>query len=88
MLDKIKKLFDESLKDKISQIENLNENKEEYNYGYDGEYKYGRPNGYGKYSFPDGRKYVGEFKDGYPWTGIVYNKEGEVVNEYFKGLPK
>ena len=40
---------------------------------YIGEIKNGKPNGQGTYTSPDGKKYVGEFKDG---KGAMTNEIG------------
>jgi len=53
---------------------------------YKGEIKNGKPNGQGIYTYPDGRKYVGEYKDGQPWNGTGYNKNGEIVVRFVNGV--
>ena len=52
---------------------------------YVGEWKYGEENGQGTLTFPDGstfsegKKYEGEWKDGKPWNGILYDKKGNIL---------
>ena len=45
---------------------------------YTGEVSNNVPNGEGTYTFDDGDKYVGEFKDGKPWNGTEHDKDGNV----------
>ena len=45
---------------------------------YTGEIKNGKPNGTGSITFPDGREYLGEFKDGKEWNGTKYDKYGNI----------
>ena len=42
-------------------------------------------NGLGTYTYPDGDKYVGEFKDGKEWNGTGYNKNWEIVVRFVNG---
>jgi len=51
-----------------------------------GEFKDGKPNGQGTLTFPDGGKYVGEFKDGKRWKGTVYDKYGNIFDNYLNGV--
>ena len=53
---------------------------------YEGEWKYGKPNGQGTYTYPDGRKYVGEYKDGERWNGKLYDKNGKVIRKWGNGV--
>ena len=53
---------------------------------YEGEIKNGKPNGQGESTFPDGRKYVGEFKDGELWNGIFYEKNGNIIEKWVNGV--
>ena len=41
--------------------------------------------GRGKYTFPDGQKYVGKWKNGREWNGTGYNKNGEIVVRFVNG---
>ena len=41
---------------------------------------------YGEKTFPDGSKFVGEFKDGVVWTGIIYYKNGRISHKYNNGV--
>ena len=45
---------------------------------YVGEIENGKPNGTGSITFPDGREYLGEFKDGKEWNGTKYDKYGNI----------
>ena len=45
---------------------------------YLGEIENEKPNGTGSITFPDGREYLGEFKDGKEWNGTKYDKYGKI----------
>ena len=45
---------------------------------YLGEIENVKPNGTGSITFPDGRDYLGEFKDGKEWNGTKYDKYGKI----------
>ena len=45
---------------------------------YLGEIENGKPNGTGSITFPDGREYLGECKDGKEWNGTKYDKYGKI----------
>ena len=51
-----------------------------------GEIKNGKLNGKGTYTNPDGSKYVGEFKDGNPWKGTIYDKDRNIKGKYVNGV--
>ena len=53
---------------------------------YAEKWKAGTKNGQRTYTFADGRKYVGEWKDGNPWLGIEYDKDGNVTAIYVEGI--
>mgnify|MGYP000353734862 CR=1 FL=1 len=53
---------------------------------YTGEALDGLPHGKGTMTYPDGQVYVGEFKDNGPWTGTEYDKDGNIVSAYTKGV--
>jgi len=53
---------------------------------YVGEFKDGKEHGQGTYIWSDGRKYVGEFKDGEILNGTVYDKYGNIIDNYLKGV--
>ena len=36
-------------------------------------------------SFPDGKKYVGEYKDDKRWNGTQYDKDGNITKKYVNG---
>ena len=55
---------------------------------YEGEIKKGVPNGKGTSTFPDGGKYVGEYKDDWRWNGIRYDKDGNFKWENVNGKLK
>ena len=38
------------------------------------------------YTWSDGRRYVGEWKNGNPWLGIEYDKDGNVTAIYVEGI--
>ena len=62
------------------------ENGDEDNDGkYSGEIENGKPNGTGSITFPDGREYLGEFKDGKEWNGTKYDKDGNGNSKYVNG---
>jgi len=51
-----------------------------------GEWKDGERNGQGTITYPDGIKYVGEFKDGELWNGIFYEKNGNIIEKWVNGV--
>ena len=53
---------------------------------YEGETTYGEPYGQGKYTNPDGGKYVGEFKYGKPWDITIYDKNGNIIGKWVNGV--
>ena len=53
---------------------------------YVGEWKDGKKHGQGTYISHDGRKYEGEWKDGKIWNGTVYDKYGNIIDNYLKGV--
>ena len=50
------------------------------------ERKAGTKNGQRTYTWSDERKYVGEWKNGDPWLGIEYDKDGNVTAIYVEGI--
>ena len=52
---------------------------------YAGEIKIGFPNGQGIMTFPDGEKYVGEWKGGRLWNGREYDKDGNIIGKFVNG---
>ena len=50
------------------------------------EWKAGTKNSQGTYTFADGRNYFGEWKDGNPWWGIEYDKDGNETAIYVEGI--
>jgi len=42
--------------------------------------------GQGTFSFLDGTKYVGEWKDDDPWNGADYDEDGNVTATYTDGV--
>jgi len=57
-----------------------------YGNKYVGEFKDGKEHGQGTYTWSDGRKYVGGVKDGKIWNGTVYDKYGNIIDNYLKGV--
>ena len=59
---------------------------------YVGELKDGKRNGQGTLTFSDGstfsdgKKYEGEWKDGNPWNGILYDKKGNILYKIVNGI--
>ena len=54
---------------------------------YEGEWKDGKLNGQGNYTWSDGEgKIEGEFKEGKVWNVKVYNKSGKVINTWKNGV--
>ena len=53
---------------------------------YEGQITFGEPNGQGTLTFPDGRKYVGEFKDEEMWTGKFYDNNGNIEGKMLNGI--
>ena len=53
---------------------------------YEGEWKDGKRNGQGTFTYPDdGRKYVGEWKGDIPWNGTGYDKNGNITTKVVNG---
>ena len=52
---------------------------------YIGKIENGKPNGTGSITFPDGREYLGEFKDGKEWNGTQYDKDANENSKYVNG---
>ena len=42
----------------------------------------------GTETYASGNKYVGEYKDGKPWEGTGYEKDGNVAFTYSEGVSK
>ena len=53
---------------------------------YMGEISNGVPNGQGTYTFSDGEKYVGEWKEGELWNGKGFDKYGNITGRYVNGV--
>ncbi len=53
---------------------------------FEGQFKKWKRNSQGTYTYPDGRKYEGEWKDGKIWNGTVYDKYGNIIDNYLKGV--
>ena len=41
--------------------------------------------GFGKHTYLDGEKFVGEWKDDKEWNGNEYNKDGKIISKYVNG---
>jgi len=52
---------------------------------YVGEYKDGKKHGQGKFTYTDGGWYDGSWKEGQSWTGITYDKDGNISYEKVSG---
>ena len=53
---------------------------------YVGEFKDNLRHAQGTLTWPDGRKLVGEFISDRPWTGILYDSNGNVFSKYQDGV--
>ena len=53
---------------------------------YVGKFKDGKEHGQGTNIWSNGNKYVGEWKDGKEWNGIIYDKYGNIIDNYLKGV--
>ena len=53
---------------------------------YYGEWKNGKKNGFGTYTFPDGKQYVGEFNSGKLLNATVFTKKGFVIGKFKDGI--
>ena len=52
---------------------------------YKGDVENGKPSGLGVITFPDGSKFVGEFKDDSFLNGTFYDKEGNIKSKMLNG---
>jgi len=80
-------LFFREVNDKWGWFEDGNKDKD---VKYIGEFKDGtfedrQPNGQGTITYPNGRKYVGEWKNKEKWNGIGYDKNGDFVVRFVNG---
>ena len=55
------------------------------NMEYLGEYKDGKKHGQGKFTYSDRGWYDGSWKEGQSWTGITYDKDGNISYEKVNG---
>jgi hypothetical protein len=53
---------------------------------YVGEYLNDKRHGQGTRTYADGSKFIGEYKTGTRWTGTEYDKDGNIVSAYTKGV--
>ena len=44
-----------------------------------------KKHGQGTYTWSDGEKYVGEYKNGKKWNGTGYDKNGKIFYKYVNG---
>jgi len=88
--DRIKEMLEESLEEKKSGIEDLNFEYNEREKVDTSEIKDNSKdslfNRQGKVTYPDGNKYVGDWKDGNEWNGTEYNKSGDILRKYVNGV--
>ena len=52
---------------------------------YEGDAENGQPNGLGIMTYPDVRKYLGQWKDGKSWNGKSYHKNGTFILKVVNG---
>ena len=52
---------------------------------YVGEIVSGKPHGQGTLTLSSGNKYEGEFKDGIPWNGTLFVKNGNIFGKFVNG---
>ncbi len=55
---------------------------------YVGAVKKGKIHGHGTYTYANGAKSVGEYKDDKPWEGTTYDEDGNVTATYSEGVEK
>ena len=61
-------------------------NGDEYNDAkYEGELKYGKPNGQGTLTNRNGGKSKGEWTNGEIWKGTLYDKNGNILGKWVNG---
>ena len=53
---------------------------------HEGEYKEGKYHGHGTFTFAEGKKVVGEFKENKPWNVTEFDKDGNIIAKYAKGV--
>ena len=53
---------------------------------YEGEYKDGKMDGIGTYTFGVGGWWTGEFKGDKPWNIIKHNMFGKIIGKYVSGV--
>ena len=53
---------------------------------YEGKWKDGKSHGQGTFTFSDGNKGVGEFRDNKPWNITTYNIHGNIIGKYVNGI--
>ena len=53
---------------------------------YVGQIENGEPSGQGTFTWSDGEKYVGEWKDGRTWNGTKYDKNGNILYKIVNGI--
>ena len=56
-----------------------------FGYKYEGEWKKGKYHGQGQETLFDGRRKIGEFKDGMLWNIKIYDKKGNLVQRWLNG---
>jgi len=53
---------------------------------YVGEFKNGKWDGQGTFTFPNGNKGIGEFRENKPWNMTEYDKNGKILGKYVNGV--
>ena len=51
-------------------------------------WKNGKSHGQGTFTFLDGVKYFGNWKDGKPWNVKTYDKDGNIIGKIVKGVKR
>ena len=57
-------------------------------YTYTGEWMDNIMHGFGISGYPNGDKYIGEYKDGRPWNAKGYDKDSKIIAKWVNGVKK
>ena len=52
---------------------------------YEGQWKDGKYHGHGTYTFSDGGKGIGHFREDNPWNITEYDKNGNIIGKIVNG---